>query len=53
MKILIDKAEVLIEALPYIRRFGGKTLVIKYGGSAMSEPELRSGSARPSSGACA
>lgn len=41
MKALIDKAEVLIEALPYIRRFGGKTLVIKYGGSAMSEPELR------------
>ena len=41
MKALIDKAEVLIEALPYIRRFGGKTLVIKYGGSAMSEPGLR------------
>jgi acetylglutamate kinase len=41
MKRLVDKAEVLIGTLPYIRRFVGKTLVIKYGGSAMSEPELR------------
>ena len=37
MKAAIDKAEVLIEALPYMRRFAGKTIVIKYGGSAMSE----------------
>ena len=41
MKHLIDKAEVLIEALPYIRRFFDKTVVIKYGGSAMAEEELR------------
>ena len=31
------KAEVLSEALPYIRRFHGKTVVIKYGGNAMTE----------------
>ena len=41
MKQLIDKAEVLIEALPYMRRFYDKTIVIKYGGSAMSDTELR------------
>ena len=41
MKKLIDKAEVLIEALPYIRRFKDKTVVIKYGGNAMSSPELQ------------
>jgi acetylglutamate kinase len=41
MRQLIDKAEVLIEALPYIRRFYDKTIVIKYGGSAMSDAELR------------
>jgi acetylglutamate kinase len=41
MKQLIGKAEVLIEALPYIRRFYDKTIVIKYGGSAMSEEGLR------------
>lgn len=41
MKTLIDKAEVLIEALPYIRRFNDKTIVIKYGGSAMVDPELQ------------
>ncbi len=41
MKELIDKAEVLVEALPYIRRFFDKTIVIKYGGSAMSDEELR------------
>ena len=32
MKDLITKAEILIEALPYIRNFYGKTFVIKYGG---------------------
>lgn len=37
----IQKAEVLIEALPYIRTFFGKTFVIKYGGSAMTDPELK------------
>jgi len=41
MKSLVEKAEILIEALPYIRRFYGKTIVIKYGGHAMLEPELR------------
>jgi acetylglutamate kinase len=41
VKELIDKAEVLIEALPYIRRFNEKTIVIKYGGSAMSDEVLR------------
>jgi acetylglutamate kinase len=37
----LDKARVLTEALPYIQRFHGKTLVIKYGGSAMREEGLR------------
>ena len=36
----IEKAEVLIEALPYIRRFNGKIIVIKCGGSVMENPEL-------------
>ena len=42
MKDRIAKAEVLLEALPYIRRFYGKTIVIKYGGHAMSNDELKS-----------
>ena len=37
----LEKAKVLIEALPYIQRFHGKTIVIKYGGSAMLEEGLR------------
>jgi acetylglutamate kinase len=41
LQALIDKAAVLIEALPYIRRFRDKTIVIKYGGHAMTDPELR------------
>ncbi|OGP86902.1 MAG: acetylglutamate kinase [Deltaproteobacteria bacterium RBG_13_65_10] len=41
MKNLIDKAEVLIEALPYIQRFDDKTFVIKYGGAAMVDKELK------------
>jgi len=41
VKALIDKAEVLIEALPYMQRFLGKTIVIKYGGAAMKDTELR------------
>jgi acetylglutamate kinase len=36
-----DKAEILAQALPYIRRFHGKTIVIKYGGNAMSDPALQ------------
>jgi acetylglutamate kinase len=43
VKDLIQRAEVLIEALPYIRRFRGKTFVIKYGGHAMQSEELRAG----------
>jgi acetylglutamate kinase len=39
-------AQVLSEALPYIRRFVGKTLVIKYGGNAMESDELKTGFAR-------
>ncbi|MCZ6804867.1 MAG: acetylglutamate kinase [Proteobacteria bacterium] len=39
-------AEVLTEALPYIQRFSGKTIVIKYGGNAMSDDRLKSGFAR-------
>ena len=35
MEKLIKKADILIEALPYIRKFRGKEVVIKYGGSAM------------------
>ena len=41
MKQLIDKAEVLIEALPYIQRFYDKTIVIKYGGNAMLDEEFQ------------
>jgi len=41
MQSLIEKAEVLVEALPYMRRFFGKTVVIKYGGHAMTEEKLR------------
>jgi acetylglutamate kinase len=37
----IDKAKVLVEALPYIRRFYDKTIVIKYGGSTMEEEKLK------------
>jgi acetylglutamate kinase len=36
-----DKAEILAQALPYIRRFHGKTMVIKYGGNAMTDPGLQ------------
>lgn len=41
MEEVIQKAAVLIEALPYIREFEGKTVVIKYGGAAMIDPLLR------------
>ncbi len=41
-----DFARVLSEALPYIQRFRGKTVVIKYGGNAMTEEELKRGFAR-------
>lgn len=42
MKKWLDKAEVLIEALPYIQRFNGKIIVVKYGGSAMLDENLKS-----------
>jgi acetylglutamate kinase len=41
MEELIEKARILQEALPYIRRFHGQTFVIKYGGSAMADPVLQ------------
>lgn len=41
MKKYLDKAEVLIEALPYIQRFNRKIIVVKYGGSAMIDEELQ------------
>ncbi len=40
------KAEILSEAMPYIRRFHGKTIVVKYGGNAMADPALKEGFAR-------
>ena len=41
MEQFIQKAAVLVEALPYIREFEGKTVVIKYGGAAMENAALR------------
>ena len=41
MQELIKKAGILIEALPYIQKFSGKTVVIKYGGNAMINEELK------------
>ncbi len=41
METLMAKAEVLIEALPYIQRFNKKIIVVKYGGSAMIDEELK------------
>jgi acetylglutamate kinase len=46
MKQLVDKARVLMEALPYMRRLLGKTIVIKYGGHAMIDESLRASFAR-------
>ena len=43
MDELIRKANVLVEALPYIRAFAGKTVVLKYGGKAMTDPVLKDG----------
>jgi len=45
MEQFIQKAAVLIEALPYIREFEGKTVVVKYGGAAMLDPVLRQSTA--------
>lgn len=41
MDELIQKADTLLEALPYMQRFSGKTLVIKYGGHAMQDEDLK------------
>lgn len=41
IEVLKGKAEVLIEALPYIQKFNRKIIVVKYGGSAMVDPELQ------------
>jgi acetylglutamate kinase len=46
MQDLIAKADTLHEALPYIRRFHGRTVVIKYGGHAMIDPALQQSFAR-------
>jgi len=46
MKELIKKADILLESLPYIKEFAGRTIVIKYGGSAMVSENLRSNFAR-------
>jgi acetylglutamate kinase len=40
------KAQILAEALPYIQRFHDKTIIIKYGGNAMTDPQLKAGFAR-------
>lgn len=37
---LVEKANILVEALPYIQRLNGKTIVVKYGGNAIKSPEL-------------
>ena len=36
-----ERAEILVQALPYIQNYTGKTVVIKYGGNAMTNPELK------------
>lgn len=43
MQELINKANILMEAMPYMQRFYGKTVVIKYGGNAMVEEHLKRG----------
>ena len=41
-----EKARILVEALPYIQRFHGRTIVVKFGGNAMTDAELKAGFAR-------
>ena len=38
---VVDRAQILVEALPYIQKYTGKTIVVKYGGNAMISDELR------------
>jgi len=46
MEKMIERAKVLMEALPYIKKFYGRTIVIKYGGNAMVEEVLKEGFAK-------
>src|SRR5690606_11384196 len=46
MRSLVAKAAILQEALPYIRRFHNQTVVVKYGGHAMTDPDLQASFAR-------
>jgi acetylglutamate kinase len=39
----LDRVSILAEALPYMQRFAGKTIVVKYGGAAMKDPTLKVG----------
>ncbi len=39
----LDRVTILSEALPYLQRFRGKTVVVKYGGAAMKDPTLKVG----------
>ena len=51
MNDYMERSTVLVEALPYIQKYYGKTVVVKYGGNAMKNPELQQqvNSAAPSS----
>lgn len=40
---MLERVSTLTEALPYLQRFRGKTIVIKYGGAAMKDPTLKVG----------
>lgn len=42
MDVILQKAQTLIEAMPYIKKFNGKTIVVKYGGSAMLDEQTLS-----------
>jgi acetylglutamate kinase len=44
MAKFVERADILVEALPYIRRFYNKTIVIKYGGHAMVDEDLKNNS---------
>ena len=46
----LKKAQILVEALPYIQKFNRKIIVVKYGGSAMVDEELKE---KSNSGCCA
>ena len=43
---LIERANTVVEVLPYIQKFSGKTVVVKYGGNAMVDEKLKSSFAR-------